>query len=108
MAKVTTSKHAVSSRTAEVKTTPAAPASKRAGGETPRAAAPARAPARSAPASAKARPIGEVRQAHTEALTRLGDLKRAEPRDADAVLKQKHVVQGFAADLAAREPSKTE
>jgi hypothetical protein len=39
--------------------------------------------------------------AHADALAVLKTLKQAEPRDADAVLQQKFVVQGLAAQLAA-------
>lgn len=46
------------------------------------------------------RSIDDVRQAHTDALAHLATLKRAEPRDADAVLQQKLAVQALAAELA--------
>lgn len=54
------------------------------------------------------KPLADLQTAHAEALVALALLKRAEPRDAEAVLAQKLVVQGLAADIAAHEAAGTE
>jgi hypothetical protein len=71
--------------------------------------APARSTAEVAPARVPAEvtrarvvPLPELEQAHRDALEELVALKRATPRDPDAIVRQKLVVQGVADEIAAR------
>jgi hypothetical protein len=62
--------------------------------------APARVPAEVT--RARVVPLPELEQAHRDAIEELVALKRATPRDPDAIVRQKLVVQGVADEIAAR------